>query len=113
MHTGVAYAVVTTHPDQGTMDRYVQWLLHEHAAQVIASGARSAEVIRVAPDGQGQANRFKAMIVYKFSDVTAYERYISEHAPRLRAEGKAFLETLPGAAQIGFERWWGEVVGGL
>lgn len=96
----IAYSVVATLPDAVVADRYLRWLGEDHVAKVLAAGAENADVIVL--DGAGP-NRVEAR--YCFRTRQDFDRYLTEHAPRLRAEGRAaFPEPLV------FERAVGEVL---
>lgn len=79
------YVVTVTLPEAAMAERFLDWLRNGHIAEVMASGALSAEILRV----DGVPNRFE--IVYRFATRSAFERYERDSAPRLRAEGRALF----------------------
>ena len=79
----VAYTVTATLPDEPTRDRYEQWLMGGHVQAVVAAGASFAQVIRLTDRPLTVQTR------YEFTSEAAYEGYLLDHAPRLRAEGLA------------------------
>jgi hypothetical protein len=83
--TPVVYAVTATLPDQPTADRYLAWLTGGHIQTILASGADLARVVRpVDPPGP-----LRIRSEYTFPSLNAYETYVQEHAPVLRADGLA------------------------
>jgi hypothetical protein len=81
----VAYTVTATLPDQTTVERYLAWLTQGHVQQVVAGGASSALVIRLSDPPLSVQSR------YQFPTPEAYQGYLRDHAPRLRAEGLALF----------------------
>jgi hypothetical protein len=97
----VFYAVIATLPDDATRDRYVTWLRTGHIQQVCTGGAADAAVIAL--DGEPR----RVMSRYSFATRERLERYLAEHAPRLRAEGLALFGPETG---VRFERLTGDVM---
>lgn len=63
------------------LERFVQWMMDEHLAQVRAcSGVRSARLVRV--------DELRARALYQFTGRAAYARYLEKDAPKLRARGR-------------------------
>jgi hypothetical protein len=87
-------------PDEATQTRYVAWLLAGHVEQVLLGGASSADVVAV--DGA-----LTVQTRYVFPDRATLERYIREHAPKLRAEGMRLFGPETG---VRMERITGSVV---
>lgn len=83
----IAYTVKCTFRDSDTAEEWVSWLRDEHLAEVIASGALDAEVIRL--DRDLNATLVKCEVRYHFASREAFEDYERSHAPRLRAAGLA------------------------
>lgn len=92
----VYYAVTATLPDLATRDEFVHWLRTGHVQDVLRGGAVRAEIIVLDPE----ADRLAVKAVYAFPDRTTFERYVAEHAPRLRAEGVAKFGSRPGVSFI-------------
>jgi hypothetical protein len=80
--------------------RMERWLLDGHAAEVIAAGAERAELARFddAP--------LAVEVRYRFADRDAFASYERDHAPRLRAEGRALFPD-----GVRFERRLGDLLG--
>ncbi len=98
----ILYAVIATLPDEAVRERYAAWLVGGHVQQVCKGGASRASVVKL--DGQP----LRVMARYEFATRGGLERYLAEHAPRLRAEGLALFGPETG---VTFERLTGEVVG--
>lgn len=92
----VYYAVTATLPDLSTRDEFVHWLRTGHVQDVLRGGATRAEIIVMDVDGGSLAVK----AAYAFPDRATFERYLSEHAPRLRAEGIAKFGSRPGVSFI-------------
>lgn len=74
--------------DAAIRDEYLAWL-HAHVAQICAlPGFTGASVFEVAepPAAPGRAS---LCVQYRLGAQADLDRYLSEHAPRLRAEGMA------------------------
>ena len=99
----VEYSVCATIPDEDTIREYVSWLVSGHVQAVLAAGAVSATVSR--PDPPSPVS---VRVTYRFADRTCLDRYLAEHAPRLRAEGAC---RFPASAGLRFERSTGVVCG--
>jgi hypothetical protein len=67
--------------DQELAQRWVQWLLTRHLQDVLDAGAQSAELIAL----DDELPHYE--IDYRFPNRAALQRYLSESAPKLRAEG--------------------------
>lgn len=95
------YTVTLTFNDHATAEEWLVWMCNEHAAQVVDAGALSAEIIKI----DGELARCEAR--YSFASRTDFERYVRDHAPRLREEGLRLFST---SRRIQYERSCGEVV---
>ena len=80
MHS-VVYEVAARFTDQSTADAWVAWMLTEHIADVVRAGAERGRVIRL------DETPLCYVAQYEFSTAEALTNYLSQHAPRLRAEG--------------------------
>jgi len=98
----LAYTVTATLPDEATTSAYVAWLLDGHIQGVVEGGAETAEVSRLTEP----AKPIRVESRYVFSDRRAYERYVAETAPRLRAEG---IKKFGPQTGVTFERRIGEI----
>lgn len=98
--SSIRYTVGATFPDEATADRWRAWLRDGHIADVFAGGATRAEVVRI--DG----SEIEYEVQYIFPDRATFDRYVSEFAPRLRAEG---LRLFPTEQGIRYRRGTGQV----
>jgi hypothetical protein len=98
----VAYTVVATLPSEGVAREYVEWLLDGHVAAVVAAGAVSGVVVR------SEEPPLEVETRYVFPGRAAFERYVKEFAPGLRAEG---ARRFPVEVGIRFERRVGVIEG--
>ncbi len=87
--------------DRELPGKWIAWLKEGHIADVIACGARSAEIIEL----DDSMPHFE--IRYEFDNRKAFDDYLANHAPRLRAEG---LERFPLDLGLEFKRSTGNVV---
>lgn len=72
--------------DATIIDAYQAWL-KDHVAQILAlPGFIGASVYRVA---DASAERVELCVHYSLQDEAHLQRYLAEHAPRLRADGLA------------------------
>jgi hypothetical protein len=62
-------------------DQWLAWLTTTHLQEVLAAGAKSAEIIRC----DDALPHFE--IRYTFQSREAFQSYERDHAPRLRADG--------------------------
>jgi len=100
----IAYTVRATFPSSEMADEYVAWLVGGHIGGVVRGGAESGEVVRVSEPAEPIVVEAR----YRFPDRAAFDRYEREHAPALRAEGRARFGPERG---IVFERTIGTILG--
>ena len=101
----LAYMVIATLPSEAVAAEYVEWLLGGHVAAVVAGGASVGEVIRLDVEAGEPA---RLMSRYEFASRAAFEKYVREVAPALRAEG---VEKFGASRRVTFARFVGEVQG--
>ncbi len=99
----IAYTVIATLPDAAAASEYSEWLTHEHIADVLRAGARSASLIRVTDP----VSPIQIEIRYIFASREQFETYIERSAPALRAAG---LQRFPAERGITFQRRVGEIL---
>ena len=85
MNAPVHYEVQARFNDEATARRWEAWLRDKHIAYVVAAGAREGHLLRVDADAP------TLVAQYGFDSRAALERYLADHAPRLRAEGTALF----------------------
>ena len=102
-----AYTVTCTFDDPRIAEEWIDWLRDEHLRDVCAAGALDAEVIRcdVSSGAKPQVE-----VRYHFQSRAAFDGYVRDHAPRLRAEG---LKRFPPERGLTYERSNGEVLAHL
>ncbi|MFO0861834.1 MAG: DUF4286 family protein [Phycisphaerales bacterium] len=98
----IAYTVLATLPDEPTAQEFESWLVHGHIQAVLAGGAQAATLIR----RQGEHPVLE--IRYLFPNQQAFDRYVAESAPALRADG---LHRFPPERNVRLERSSGVVLG--
>src|SRR5262249_16622241 len=98
----VAYTVTATFTEAAVADEGLAWLCGGHPAQGIAAGGTSSGVVEL--DVQS-GRTFEARYVFPSREV--FERYVSEHAPRLREEGARLF---PSERGVSLRRSHGVVV---
>ncbi len=94
--TPVVYTVTATLPDEPTAARYLDWLVKVHLEEVVRAGAVSASAARLIDP----ADPVRVESSYVFGGRAEFDRYVAEHAPRLRATGVAVF----GPLGVSFER---------
>jgi hypothetical protein len=99
----IAYTVVATLPDEKTASEYVDWLGAGHVDAVVKGGANSGVIVRIEEPG----SPIQVESRYVFPNRGAFERYVKETAPGLRAEG---LQRFGPERGIRFERRVGVVL---
>lgn len=97
----IAYSVTATLSDPTLASEYIAWLSGGHMQRVLEGGAGTAAIVRM----EQPATPPQVEARYTFPDRAAFDRYIAETAPGLRAEG---LERFPRG--VAFERRVGAVV---
>jgi hypothetical protein len=113
----LSYTVQATVP-AAFVSKYMHWLIHDHIAKLVDAGALAAEVrLLDAPPAPNSttpptppappATRL-VEAHYTFASREALEGYITNHAPRLRAEG---LAAFPPDLGITFTRTVAEIHG--
>jgi hypothetical protein len=109
------YSVTAALPNPAVAEEYVRWLLAGHARAVVDAGALRVEVVRhqaVVPLAKASDAPIRVESIYVFPDRAAFDRYVRDAAPRLRADGLArFGPEALGADAVTFERREGAIVG--
>lgn len=95
-----SYVVRLDFDDPAVMRETISWLQDHHVADVCAAGALDAELVVV--DGACALE-----CRYRFASRDAFAAYERDEAPRLRAEGLAFVA----GRAVRFTRTTGEVLG--
>jgi hypothetical protein len=75
---------VTVSVDQDVHEEWVLWMKNTHIPDVMATGLfLNSRLVRVLAEEEGGITY---AVQYTAADMATYERYRSEHAPRLQAE---------------------------
>jgi hypothetical protein len=112
----ILYTVRAICPDVKVRGRYLSWLVPDHLLAVQAGGASSARVVLpgVSKDIAQAVNLAEGPAVvetqYVFPSRTAFEAYLRDHAPALRADG---LKYFPPESGITYERQVAEIAAEL
>jgi hypothetical protein len=80
----ILYTVRTTLPTAQLLSRYLSWLVPDHIAAVKAGGAEAVRV--VLPDRASDQAPAIVEAQYTFPSRKAFDTYIRNHAPALRAD---------------------------
>jgi len=75
---------VTVHVNEGAVTEWTDWMLEAHIPEVMATGCFEAYEMRRQLEPR-TAGRKTFEIRYLCPSMEAYQRYQSEHAPRLQA----------------------------
>ncbi len=101
-----AYAVLARGTDPAQRDRYLAWLIDGgHVRAVVQAGAQSGEVTVLDEPASNEPD-WAIETRYCFASKAAFEAYVRDHAPALRAEG---LKLFPPDCGIRLERRAGVV----
>ena len=101
--TAITYTVIATLPDAPAASEYIRWLTSGHIQSVVEGGAATAAVVRI----EQPAVPIQVESRYLFPDRAAFETYLRDTAPGLRAEG---LQKFPPERGVSFERRIGAIV---
>lgn len=81
----ILYEVEASFTQEEAARRWEEWLRAKHIADVVAAGALEGKVIRL------DSPTATLVAQYWFDSREAFDRYLADHAPRLRAEGIALF----------------------
>lgn len=99
----ILYTVRVTCRDVPQRGRFLSWLSPNHILQVKAGGATAARV--VLPDRvEGDPARVETQ--YVFPSRKAYDTYVRDHAPAMRADA---MKHFPPESGVTFERLVSEI----
>jgi hypothetical protein len=100
----ILYTVRTNCVSLQQRGRYLSWLSPNHIMQLIAGGATSARV--VLPDRASDTAPAVVETQYVFPSRRAFDTYVRDYAPALRAAG---LKHFPPESGITYERQVAEI----
>ena len=104
----ILYTVRATCPSVQVRGRYLAWLSPNHIIEVMKGGATGARIVLL-----DRASDTAPAIVetqYVFPSRKAFDDYLRDHAPELRADG---LKHFPPESGITFERQVAEIAAEL
>jgi hypothetical protein len=104
----ILYTVRATLPSVQLRGRFLSWLVPDHVMAVKAGGAEAVRV--VLPDRAADNAPATVETQYVFPSRKAFDIYVRDHAPALRADG---LKHFPPATGIVFERQVAEIAAEL
>jgi len=100
----ILHTVRATLPTLQLRGRYLSWLVPDHVLAVKASGATDVRV--VLPDRTGDTAPATVEVQYVFPTRKAFDIYVRDHAPVLRADG---LKHFPPETGISYDRQVAEI----
>ncbi len=100
----ILYTVRAACRDIPQRGRFLAWLAPNHLLQVKAGGATTVRV--VLPDRGSESDRAIVETQYVFPSRKAFDTYLRDHAPALRADGQKHF---PPESGITFERQVAEI----
>jgi hypothetical protein len=100
----ILYTVRATCNDVQQRGRFLSWLSPNHVLQVKAGGATAVRI--VLPDRAGGSAPAVVETQYAFPSRKAFDTYIVDHAPALRAD---VLKHFPPESGVTFERQVAEI----
>lgn len=100
----ILYTVRTTLPTGPMRGRYLSWLVPDHILAVKAGGAAGVRV--VLPDRADATAPAVVEVQYVFPSRKAFDTYLRDQAPALRADG---LRHFPPASGVTHERQIAEI----
>ena len=104
----ILYTVRATLPTVQMRGRYLSWLVPDHVLAVQAGGAAGVRV--VLPDRASDTGPATVEVQYVFPSRKAFDIYVRDHAPALRADG---LKHFPPETGISYERQVAEIAAEL
>ncbi len=100
----ILYTVRTTLPTVQLRGRYLSWLVPDHVQAVKSAGATDVRI--VLPDRANNSGPATVEVQYVFPTRKAFDTYVRDHAPALRADG---LKHFPSETGITYERQIAEI----
>lgn len=97
--SAILYTVRAACPTPQIRGRFLSWLVPDHVMAVKAGGATAVRV--VLPDREGDTAPANVETQYTFPSRTAFETYLRDHAPALRADA---MQHFPPESGVTFSR---------
>ena len=100
----ILYTVRASCPTLQVRGRFLAWLTPAHVAEVMKGGAIAVRI--VLPGREGDAVPAAVETQYVFPSRKAFDTYVRDHAPALRADG---LKHFPPASGVTYTRQVAEI----
>ncbi len=100
----ILYTVRATCKDVQQRGRFLSWLSPNHVLQVKAGGATAVRI--VLPERAGETAPAVTETQYVFPSRKAFDTYLRDHAPALRADA---MQHFPPESGVTFERQIAEI----
>lgn len=100
----ILYTVRATCKDVQQRGRFLSWLAPNHILQVKAGGAKAVRI--VLPERTGDSTPAVTETQYVFPSRKAFDTYLRDHAPALRADA---MQHFPPESGVTFERQVAEI----
>ncbi|MBI2517060.1 MAG: DUF4286 family protein [Opitutae bacterium] len=100
----ILYTVRATCPSLQVRGRFLAWLSPNHVLEVMKGGATAVRI--VLPDRESDSAPAVVETQYVFPSRKAFEAYLRDHAPALRADG---LKHFPPEGGVSYARQIAEV----
>ena len=104
----ILYTVRTTCPTSQVRGRFLSWLSPNHIMEVMQGGATGARI--VLPDRASDNAPAIVETQYVFPSRKAFDEYVRDHAPALRADA---LKHFPPESGVTYERQVAEIAAEL
>jgi hypothetical protein len=104
----ILYTVRAACPSLQVRGRYLAWLSPNHIIEIMKGGATAARI--VLPDRANDTAPAVVETQYVFPSRKAFDTYVRDHAPALRADG---LKNFPPESGITYERQVAEIAAEL
>ncbi len=100
----ILYTVRATCPSVQVRGRFLSWLTPSHVLEVMAGGATAVRI--VLPDRESDTGPAVVETQYVFPSRKAFDDYVRDHAPALRADG---LKHFPPESGVTYTRQVAEI----
>lgn len=100
----ILYTVRASCPNVHVRGRFLSWLTPHHVAEVMKGGATAVRI--VLPDRESDTAPAFVETQYVFPSRKAFDTYVRDHAPALRADG---LKNFPPESGVTYTRQVAEI----
>ncbi|AOS43666.1 hypothetical protein Verru16b_00718 [Lacunisphaera limnophila] len=102
----ILYTVRATCKDIQQRGRFLSWLSPNHVAAVLRGGATAVRIVLPLPDDRSGPTPAVVETQYTFPSRKAFDTYLRDHAPALRADA---LQHFPPESGVTFARQVAEI----